>query len=121
MKEAGLCVFNNNWYQIYDFNAFEGDDSHWTLLPEVDLSTFVSDASKYMMLSCDPSVSLVPRTFGHSDPKDSNCLVVIFPNGTEAKRARKLIDRVSQRLVSLLIVRYHRHVYPSFTLDLSSF
>lgn len=103
MKEAGLCVFNNNWYQIYDFNAFEGDDSHWTLLPEIDLSSFLAEASKYMVLTCDPSLSLVPRTFGHREAKDNRCLVVIFPNGTEAERARKLIDRAFQRSVGFIV------------------
>ena len=102
MKEAGLCVFNNNWYQIYDFNAFEGDDSHWNLLPEVDLSSFVTEASKYIALSCEASLSLVPKTFGHKSSKDYSCLAVIFPNGTEGKRSLKLIDRVSRRSVSVL-------------------
>ena len=112
MKEAGLCVFNNNWYQIYDFNAFEGDDSHWTLLPELDLSSFVTEASKYIALSCEASLSLIPKTFGHKNSKDYSCLVVIFPNGTEGKRSRKLIDRVSQRSVSVIHLFFFSNVIP---------
>lgn len=95
-NKAGLCIFNNNWHQVYDFNAFDGDDNHWILSSNLDLSTFYSEALKFLPeISCDPRKSIIPLTLGHRTPEsdcNSCCLVVLFCDGSEEKRACDLID-----------------------------
>jgi hypothetical protein len=121
MDSAGLCVYNNNWFNIYDFNAFEGDDNHWSLLPSLDNSTLVEEASKHLPVTMDPSMSVIPYTIGLHKEHDllsmstagivenggvglttTRSLVVLFSDGEEDRRARSLIDRTYRRNVSIL-------------------
>lgn len=32
MRMAELSVFNNKWFQIFDFSAGESDEENWTLV-----------------------------------------------------------------------------------------
>lgn len=107
-ESAGLCVFNNNWHQIYDFNAYEqcdGDESHWSIVPtpvESEQSLLGEEVAQQSEISLDPRSSIVPVTAGIRSPGDFACLVLLFSDGNERSRARKLIntltpDPVSQR------------------------
>lgn len=85
---------------MYDFNAFDGDDNHWILLPSFDLTSFIADACKFIPnITCDARQSVVPPTLGHrsnevndTSPSETCCLVVLFSDGTEEDRASTLID-----------------------------
>lgn len=32
LQRAELSIFNNNWYQVFDFNASESEETNWTLV-----------------------------------------------------------------------------------------
>lgn len=103
-ESAGLCVFNNNWYQIYDFNAFEGDESHWSLIPslaDLDQSLSELEVSKSLEMTADAQRSAVPFTLGIKSSRDFSCLIVLFSDGEEKKRARTLINTLTFLTVSL--------------------
>lgn len=104
-ESAGLCAFNNNWHQVYDFNAFDdGDESHWTLIPaltEAEERNLLPDLlPKHLEVSVEGEASIVPVTAGVRSPRDFACLVVLFSDGYEKSRARTLINTLTPHPVS---------------------
>lgn len=100
-----MCAFNNNWHQVYDFNAFDdGDESHWTLIPafaEAEERNLLPDLlPKHLEVSVEAEASIVPVTAGVRSPRDFACLVVLFSDGCEKSRARTLINTLTPHPVS---------------------
>ncbi|RWS06133.1 protein XRP2-like protein [Dinothrombium tinctorium] len=104
-KEAGLSVFNNHWYRIFDFNQSE-DEMHWSLFtvdvrPEDYFPNLTSVDE--MEISMDSVVSVVPKTLGSKlDKNDQTCLVIFFSDGNREKRAKAFIKEMEHKSCSLV-------------------
>mmetsp|Transcript_77261 Transcript_77261/g.226586 ORF Transcript_77261/g.226586 Transcript_77261/m.226586 type:complete len:345 (-) Transcript_77261:147-1181(-) len=82
LERAGLKLWNNKWWQIYDFNK-EADKSNWELLPQEEASRLLrTDA-------CDGAVSpeelsmerVVPVTLGSRPrPSQESCFALFLPD-----------------------------------------
>lgn len=85
LERAGLKLWNNKWWQIYDFNK-NADRSNWELFPQEEA------ASLLRIDACNGSISpeelsmerVVPVTLGSRPwPSQETCFVLFLPD-TEA-------------------------------------
>ncbi|KAI1280509.1 Protein XRP2 [Halotydeus destructor] len=122
-KEAGISIFNNFWYQVYDFNALDDDvnENHWTLLPpDIKACDYFSSAANFdgSEVSMDSMLSVVPQTKGIKQESqspslhvtDQICLVIFFSDGNREKRTKSFIREMDHQSCSLIRTR-------EFTMD----
>lgn len=82
LKSAGLSVFNNLWYKIYDFTPLE-QGHNWGIL-NVEAKKALPDECgedlSSIKFSCEVSDSIIPHTKGKMESCrfDESCLVVFF-------------------------------------------
>ncbi|KAM4699526.1 protein XRP2 [Discoglossus pictus] len=106
-KEAGLSIFNNTWSNIHDFTPVSGE-TNWSLLPsDAIITDYIplpdSEELKSVRVSTDVSRSIIPVTWGQRQKKsDESCLVVFFAGDYTTANARKLIDEMVSKNLSLI-------------------
>jgi len=82
IKSAGLSVYNNLWYKIYDFTPLD-QGNNWSLInldARKSLEPCVSEDLASLHFSCEISDSVIPLTVGKTPARrfDDSCLVVFF-------------------------------------------
>ncbi|XP_073397553.1 protein XRP2 [Dendrobates tinctorius] len=106
-KDAGLSIFNNTWSNIHDFTPVSGE-TNWSLLPsDCRIQDLVplpdSDELKAVRVSMDVNRSIIPVTWGQRQKKsDESCLVVFFAGDYTIANARKMIDEMIGKGLSLV-------------------
>ncbi|KAE8625678.1 hypothetical protein XENTR_v10006360 [Xenopus tropicalis] len=106
-KEAGLSIFNNTWSNIHDFTPVAGE-TNWSLLPpDSVIQDFIplpdSEELKCVRVSADIHKSIIPVTWGQRLKKsDESCLVVFFAGDYTTANARKMIDEMVGKGLSLI-------------------
>lgn len=100
-KNAGLSVYNNNWYNVHDFTPVP-DETNFALMAqdyniEEVLPLPTTEQFSDVQISLAGDASLVPYTYG---PKkrldDESCLVVFFNDGLSHDRAKNFINEMKE-------------------------
>ncbi|KAM4796768.1 protein XRP2 [Rhinophrynus dorsalis] len=106
-KEAGLSIFNNTWSNIHDFTPVSGE-TNWSLLPiDSVIQDYIplpdSEELKTVRVSTDVNKSIIPGTWGQRQKKsEESCLVVFFAGDYTTANARKMIDEMVGKGLSLI-------------------
>lgn len=105
MKSAGLSVYNNLWYRVYDFTPLD-QGNNWSLI-NVDsrkcLEPCVSEDLSSFHFSCEVSDSFIPMTVGKMNTRrfDDSALVVFFHMKSENKNENIAMRQYQDFLVEL--------------------
>lgn len=80
LEKAGLKVWNNKWWQVYDFNK-NADASNWSLLPQEAVPSLLRAAEHTSITREELEMDrVVPLTLGSRPrPSEEACLVVFLP------------------------------------------
>lgn len=82
MSSAGLKLWNNKWWQIYDFNK-NADRPNWSLMPESEVPTLLRLEACAGAISAEEAAMdrVVPLTLGSRPrPSQESCFVVFLPD-----------------------------------------
>lgn len=82
LKSAGLSVYNNLWYKIYDFTPLDQGNNWSHISPDArkPLAVAQNEELSSIDFSCEIGNSVIPVTMGKSHVRryDDSCLIVFF-------------------------------------------